>query len=101
MINKYLINEYLITKGIKHSCLGYLFLNETLLIISNQKYRIWKLTEIYDEIAKKFNTKSSNVERCIRYAIRKFEINNKEFIVQAVYDMDILIEEKNGTSGKA
>lgn len=93
MLNNNLINEYLKTKGIKRSSLGYLFLNETLLIISKQKSRIWKLSEIYDEIASKFNTKSSNVERCIRYAIREFEINNKEFIVQAVYDMNILMEE--------
>ncbi len=73
-------NKLLMEMGIAPDSTGYYFLVEAINMRKEMvlNYKVThKFMELYDVIGKKFDSKPSNVERAMRYAIEKaFEINN-------------------------
>ncbi len=64
------IDDFFLSIGFKHDHLGLLFIKEGLRIIMNlEDYRYFLVLQIYDEIAKMYNTSYVNVEKDMRMAI--------------------------------
>ena len=64
------IQEVLLSIGIPPNLLGYTYIVYGVeLILSDPEYMRGITTRLYVDIAKKFNTKSTSVERSIRHAI--------------------------------
>lgn len=64
------ITRILHTLGVPSHIKGYLYIRESINMMYNSKEMVGGITkEIYPEIAKKFNTTPSRVERAIRHAI--------------------------------
>lgn len=73
------IEDILIKIGIPVSVVGFDYITDAVLLISNNPRG--KMMEIYEEIANKYNTKFSRVERSIRHA---FSIARKSENVDTV-----------------
>lgn len=74
------ISAFLVNVKIPTSITGYVFLREAIKIVCLDFSQIQGVTKVlYPEIAKKFNTTSSKVERAIRHAIELswFKSNHK------------------------
>ena len=64
------ISKILHTLGVPSHIKGYLYIREGVNLMLNSKEQVGGITkEIYPEIARKYNTTSSRVERAIRHAI--------------------------------
>ena len=71
--------EILNLLGMPPNILGYNFIIEALVIVSEQPELIHYITkELYPTIAKKYKTKSSRVERAIRHAIHILWLKNSK-----------------------
>lgn len=79
--------NYLFEKGYDISFAGFEYL--TYILINYDNVSQHKITEIYKEIAKKYNVKSDRVERNIRYLLnKKDEKCNKKVIANLIYDFN-------------
>lgn len=74
-----LAKQILRDMGIKLHCLGFEYWTKAILITIkieiNSKTKL-RMMEIYDLIAKQFNTTSSKVERAMRYAYERLDLNS-------------------------
>lgn len=86
---KHNIRCYINDKGVKHSHLGYEYLEYAILIYMDEPCSFSTITHVYLKVANKYCTTQSNVERGIRYAIGN-KTTNKEFILRAVHDLSML-----------
>lgn len=84
--------QYLNSLGFPYSCRGSLYLSY---ILDNANITE-NVTSMYIDVAKKYNTSPSCVERNIRTAIRLYErfsnsdhISNREFIMRELYKRGI------------
>lgn len=65
-----LISKMLHTLGVPSHIKGYIYIRDSVTLMMNSKEQVGGITkEIYPEIARKYNTTSSRVERAIRHAI--------------------------------
>ena len=83
-------SRYLDSKGVLHSLIGRRYLLEAITTCIEDNKVMINMGDIYNEIAAAHeNASPSNVERCMRHAIRQSNspIKNKEFICRAVYDI--------------
>ena len=79
--------NYLFKKGYDISFTGFEYLTNILINYDNVRQN--KITDIYKEIAKKYNVKSDRVERNIRYLLnKKDEKCNKKVIANLIYDFN-------------
>lgn len=73
------IREELIRLGIMPKMRGFIFIVDAIEMAIDDKAVIFKgITGIYNEIAEKYGTKWTNVERCMRYATEKIEYSALE-----------------------
>lgn len=79
--------DYLVSCGYGVSFKGFEYL---VYILNNYKsIRNYKITDIYNEIADKYNTTNKRVERNIRFVINEQGYNsNKKVIANLIYDFN-------------
>lgn len=79
--------DYLIQEGFGLSFKGFEYL---VYILNNYKsIRNNKITDIYNEIANKYNTTNKRVERNIRFILNKYNSGcNKKVIAYLIYDFN-------------
>lgn len=77
-------NRYLDSIGIKHANMGFRYLVTAIEIGSENPKLLYKVSDLYDEIAQLYDTNKSSVEKSIRYAVISSGLTNKEFILRAV-----------------
>lgn len=83
-------SELLLKLGIHRTCLGYRYLSFILqLCLENEDYLL-RITSLYEETGKRFNTAPVNVESCIRNAITVcWDRGNKNYLNEiAFYDLE-------------
>ncbi len=95
------ISNILISIGIPASIVGYRFLREAIDLAIKNPDAINAITkQLYPEVAKKFTTTSSSVERAIRHAIdvawTKGKINN----LNKIFNMDIYTRDEKPTNSE-
>ncbi len=67
---KKIISQQLKMLGVPANVLGYEYLREAVALVVEDKTYVYKITQaLYPEVAKRFNTTPSKVERAIRHAI--------------------------------
>jgi hypothetical protein len=84
-------NRYLDTFGIKHSNMGFRYLITAVEIGYERPQLLFKISDLYGEIAQVYKTNKSSVEKSIRYAILSSGLTNKEFIMRAVDSINMTI----------
>lgn len=74
------VTDYLIQLGMSTSILGFKYSRQAIILILNgeQEKRLYITKKLYPDIAKKFNTTSSRVERAIRHAVRTVYDKNRD-----------------------
>ncbi|HHU22236.1 MAG TPA: hypothetical protein GXZ52_02280 [Clostridiales bacterium] len=77
-------NHYLDSMGIKHANTGFRYLITALEIGADNPQLLYKISDLYEEIAQIHGTKKTNVEKSIRYCVSPSGMTNKEFISRAV-----------------
>jgi hypothetical protein len=83
-INSAAIKNYLDRCGVKHSNLGFKYLVSVILIVSADADKNIVISEVYEKVAKKYNSAPKSIERAIRYSIKHHGITNKEFVIRAI-----------------
>lgn len=79
--------------GITPAILGHGYLKEAITMVIADKTVLYSVTKIlYPEIAKKFNTTASRVERAIRHAIEKSALNANIDLIQEIFGYTISVE---------
>lgn len=80
------IAKYLLKCGIKPHLQGFIFINEAIkILMENKESKMLMIKKIYPEVAKRYNVTAMQVERNIRNAIEKANkeykmMTNSEFI---------------------
>lgn len=74
------VTNYLIKLGMSTSILGFKYSRQAVILVLNgeQEKRLYITKKLYPDIAKKFNTTSSRVERAIRHAVRTVYEKNRD-----------------------
>ena len=59
----------------------------------------YKITNVYKEVGRKFNSTASSVDRCLRHLFSKVDNkkNNKKMIVEMIVEYEIVKEQENIT----
>lgn len=89
------IKKYLLEKKIPPRLCGFDYLVDAIYLRSKDSYKKRIVNGLYQEVAKKYNTTNTIVERGIRHAIidsYDYDIprpTNSEFIAQAVLDLEL------------
>lgn len=84
------IYQYVDTLGIKHGNMGFRYL-VALIQIGIETYETsYKISDMYEKVAKIYGTRRSSVERAVRYAIKGTKymgMTNKEFVMVAIDEL--------------
>lgn len=83
-------NRYLDSIGIKHANMGFRYLISAIEIGSDDPKLLYKISDLYEEIAKMYDTSKSSVEKSIRYSVMSTNLTNKEFILRAVDSINMM-----------
>lgn len=80
IINENIIENILNTIGIRINCKGYDFWVEAIKYYLENDHKNFSITkELYQELAKKFNTGEMDIERTMRYAINRSQDDIKNY----------------------
>ena len=95
------ITNIMHTVGIPARVKGYQYIREAILLFINNTGSCNKITkDIYPEIAKKFNSTPSRVERAIRHALEISWNNNKSNVSSLVFGSPIVFYDKRPTNSE-
>lgn len=98
--DKRAVMEYLDQFNMPHSCLGFSYLVEAIIIVCSkgQEPNKRRIMSLYDEIAEQYSTTPARVERSIRTLLSRVSCNktNGQFIF---YAADRLLYGFGGSSG--
>jgi len=78
---------YLDATEVKHSHMGFRYLVSAIDLGLQSPDMVYRITDLYNAVAVTFNASGAKVERSIRYAIKKTNLTNKEFITRAIDDI--------------
>ena len=91
------ISDYLGGKGIPHSQVAYRYLMLALRAMVDGKVDRYHAQSVYDYVARNVGVRPEQIDRAIRYAIRKTEtpVMNKEFLARALNDLLLAADENS------
>ena len=97
-MNDYIVQDYLIERGIKVTHMGFGYLVEAIVAVINDRDKARHMTALYEEIGKYNNTSLTRVERNVRYALDSAGINvtSGEFILRSA----IILSKRKGETKK-
>lgn len=84
------IYQYVDTLGIKHGNLGFRYLVALIQIGIETYETCYKISNMYEKVAKIYGTNRSSVERAVRYSIKSTKykgMTNKEFVMVVIDDI--------------
>lgn len=81
------ISKYLEKYGIHHSNTGYRYLMNAVRLGYQEPQLLYKISNLYEDIAQSYGIRTANLERAIRYSLKGLNMTSKEFIAKAVHDL--------------
>lgn len=95
------ITDLLLLIGVPASLIGYKFIRDAILLALERPKLLSGITKcIYPEIAKKYRTSVSCVERSIRHAINLTWSRGRVYKINELYNIEILDENTKPTNGE-
>ena len=93
-----LVEDYLIEKGIKVTHMGFVYLVDAIVAVMKDRDKARHMTALYEEIGKYNNTSLTRVERNVRYALDRadIQVTSGEFILRTA----IILSKRKGETKK-
>jgi hypothetical protein len=91
------IYNYLDSKGLKHSNIGFTYLQTSIELGIDDPGIVRRISDLYEKIAEIYCTSKPSIAGAIRCSILHLKQTNKEFISRAVEVVKQNIEEKTDT----